>query len=107
MRLFPFSLAILRKYTTGIDGYQKTLPFDLIIPAIDELMELKKSISSMQEQGPVLSMTSGSESVSYSQAVLNSSYQKEFIDLIITTYLAGLKDENGVNILYRGVYPNV
>lgn len=63
-------------------------------------------------RGAVTSVSSGRESISYSQASNTSMYAKALVDeqervsLLKTTvakYLAGVPDRRGVNLLYAGV----
>ena len=67
----------------------------------------------------VASASSGSESISYAtgnNAVIASAYTAAAKDLaekrrllrgLVTDYLSGVEDANGVNLLYMGVYPCV
>lgn len=65
----------------------------------------------------VASVSSGSESVSYytggtgatqtEAAASDSNVRKKMLADTVRTYLSGVKDANGVNLLYMGVYPHV
>ena len=65
----------------------------------------------------ISSMSSGSESVSYAVstaagsvvgvAASDAEARKKLIASTIKTYLSGVEDANGVNLLYMGVYPYV
>ena len=64
--------------------------------------------------GPVSSVSSGSESISFASGTQKSSYymaatdpkeKSKLIVSIIREYLSEVKDDNGINLLYGGVYP--
>ena len=63
----------------------------------------------------VTSVSAGNESVNYSagqsteidRAAFDKAVANKMIDAIIRDYLSGIKDANGVNLLYMGVYPRV
>lgn len=66
-------------------------------------------------QGKVVtSITSGNESISFSasgnaslidKALADPTLQRKMYNDIITEYLSGVEDANGVNLLYMGCYP--
>lgn len=109
---------LIASYVTGIDGVNKLElypPEDL--SAIDfltvELVNFKNDVAvSAAAGGSVSSMSSGSESVSYSsggsvamKAASDAVIEAQYVNNLIVQYLSGLKDSNGVNMLYRGCYP--
>ena len=62
----------------------------------------------------VASMSAGNESISYTsgqtainEAVFNTAKKRDLLVSTAKTYLSGLEDANGVNLLYMGAYPNV
>ena len=79
--------------------------------------EARKAMSAVQDtqgnyHGPVTSVSSGRESISYASNGNTSSYAKAAADtqalssLIlgdVVRYLGGVSDANGVNLLYAGV----
>lgn len=122
----------LDKQTTGIDGYKKlknAFPIDpddanSIKLCMVELIHTYKSIDTVNsrevnEDGlptgrQISSFSSGSESISYASGA--DTYERYAVDpnarklalrTIVTDYLSGIKDANGVNILFMGVYPYV
>ena len=64
----------------------------------------------------ITSTSAGNESISYAtgtgstlseQAASNLQAQHQVITDIVKTFLSGISDANGVNLLYMGRYPNV
>ena len=112
--------------TTGIDGVKK---LQLYPPSGDDvkmccakLISLMKTIEDAdgfitRADGTVVSKTvssvsSGSESISYSTgalsaAVTDSVARTRLYKDTVKAYLGGLTDSNGVNLLYMGRYPDV
>lgn len=66
-----------------------------------------KSISSMSAGNESISYGSatGSNSTAVDKAVADLTEQKKMILDIIRTYLSGIEDSNGVNLMYGGRYP--
>lgn len=125
--------------TTGIDGYRKlreAFPTDegdkecvkrcmcaLVKLMADIEAEEERRISAsgtvMREDGVtvgrvVTSVSSGSESISYSMsgeatsistAVSDSAVRRELFCDTVHNYLTGIKDAAGVSLLYMGAYP--
>lgn len=127
-------------HTTGVDGVKKLkIAFPVseddaesvkrcIISVIDTMHKIKQAEESArsakgyakQEDGTlrgkvVTSITSGSESISFSgntgnatlveKALSDPAVQNKMYNDIITEYLSGTEDANGVNLLYMGQYP--
>ena len=79
--------------------------------------EARRAMAAVQDErgnyhGPVTSVSSGRESVSYASNGNTSSYTKAAMDTTVLAslilgdavrYLAGVPDANGVNLLYAGV----
>lgn len=79
--------------------------------------EARKAMSAVQDtqgnyHGPVTSVSSGRESISYASNGSTSSYAKAAADTAVLAslilgdvvrYLGGVPDANGVNLLYAGV----
>lgn len=113
------------KATSGVDGVKKlkiAFPeneYDsecvkrCVCDLIDFLSQLQKAQSTMLNDGGVISSKSaGNESVTYANIdtdvvkALGSAKGKELaICSLVTEKLRGIKDKNGVNLLYLGVYP--
>jgi len=113
--------------TTGIDNVKKLQSYP---PSGDDVkMCCAKLISLMQaieaadgfitrDDGTVTtksvsSISSGSESLSFSNgsslsaAVADTNARQKLFADTVKSYLGGLTDSNGVNLLYMGRYPNV
>lgn len=120
-------------HTTGVDGLKKLkhfFPVDeedaeavkrCVCKLIDTIqkMQIEENASGYvtREDGTVQgkivsSVSAGNESTSYSvgknainiAASDSATREKLYMD-IITEYLSGVTDSNGVNLLYMGVYP--
>lgn len=120
-------------HTTGVDGLKKLKHFFPVDEEDAEAVKrcVCKLIDTMQKmqieenafgyvtredgtfQGKLVSSVSaGNESISYSvgknainiAASDSATREKLYMD-IITEYLSGVTDSNGVNLLYMGVYP--
>lgn len=126
---------LMDKYTTGVDGVRKlrvAFPSDLddtewIERCECALVDLFKRVAAaenaagahtaangMTVSGAVSSVSSGTESISYSRegSAINTaagdiSARERLYAATIREYLGGVKDANGVNLLYMGVYPYV
>lgn len=134
---------LLDKYTTGIDNVRKlqvampTEEYDLgaVKHCACALVNLLYQLSTLEEaafsaagfvskaDGTVVgkqisSISSGSESISYSSglgasgssignAVSDPTVREQLFDRTVKHYLSGIPDANGVNLLYMGVYPVV
>lgn len=134
-RFASYAAKLLDKYTTGIDGVRKlrvAFPVDLddaewVKRCECALTDLLKRINAAETAaaahigadgltvaGAVSSVSSGSESISYSAggSAINSAAgdfqaREHVLAATIREYLCGVKDANGVNLLYMGVYPYV
>ena len=119
----------LSRYITTVDGIDKlktafpTDAFDAeavrrcICELTNLILEIEASeaaqqISSDAPHGPVSSVSSGSESISYStgntalnSAVSDLNARRALFTENMKMYLSGVKDANGVNLLFTGVYP--
>lgn len=126
---------LLDKYTTGIDGVRKlqaAFPVDIDaeeavkrcecalvnllrdIEAAEKIGTAQTRADGLTVSGPVSSVSSGAESISYSSggsvvsaAAGDISARNRLIAATVREYLCGMKDANGVNLLYMGVYPYV
>ena len=135
-RLAPKAIHLVENATTGVDGYIKlreAYPTDeadsgcvmnCIIEIIHALHELDivAETAAMSDRGDgalmpkvIASMSSGNESISFStsqnsgymRAATNAAERQQLINGIIRDNLSGVRDKNGVNLLYRGAYPYV
>lgn len=128
---------ILADNTTGVDGFEKlsqATPTDADTLAslkycAAELVYTLHQIEAMEKAGAVVArsdgtmapamvsaVSSGAESITYStngaSSVVSATagdFKKrtELFAGIVRNYLSGMKDANGVNLLYMGVYPYV
>lgn len=128
---------ILDSETSGVDGYRKlkyAFPVDeedletvkrcacVLINTMYRVEEAEKEAKNSfveREDGTVVgkvvsSVSSGSESISYSTSSASTVVDKiisgalDAVELYrgtIRRYLSGVPDANGVNLLYGGVYP--
>lgn len=129
-------------YTTGIDGLRKlenyfpTEEYDAnaVRMCECELIHMLKQINDVENeitnahgyitrddgtvvQKAVASVSSGSESISYSVKNLSGnaitaaagdiSAKDSLMRTTVRRELSGIKDSNGINLLYMGAYPNV
>ena len=122
-------------YTTGIDGVKKlSLAFpedengaESIRRCICKIVDLMARIGKIEAQERALdeyitredgimhgkvvtSVTAGNESVSYGTGNINKAFsdpaeREKMYKTIITDCLSGVADNNGVYLLYMGVYP--
>ena len=127
-------------HTTGVDGVKKLkVAFPVseddaetvkrcIVAVVETMHKIKQAEENarstkgyiQQEDGTlrgkvVTSITSGSESISFSgnngnatlidKALSDPAVQKKLYNDIITEYLSGTEDANGVKLLYMGRYP--
>ncbi len=134
-RFAPQAAKLMDKYTTGIDGVHKlrvAFPVDLddvewVKRCECALTDMLKRINAAENAagahmgadgltvaGAVSSVSSGSESITYSAggsaintAAADISARERVIASTIREHLCGVKDANGVNLLYMGVYPYV
>lgn len=134
-RLAGHAAKLLDKYTTGIDGVQKlrvAFPVDLdaqewvkrcecaVLNLLSRVEKAEaaatahKGVNGQNVAGAVSSVSSGSESISYTAggSAINAaagdiSARERLIAATIREYLCGVKDAKGVNLLYMGVYPYV
>lgn len=135
-RLYYSAKRLMQDMTTGVDGYVK-LTFatptdedtlealkycaaDLIhtmhrIEALEKAGEMLKQSDGTMTPAVISSKSAGTESISYSTnttsalhtAVGSLKDRTEMFGGIVKKYLSGMKDANGVNLLYMGVYPYV
>ena len=63
------------------------------------------SISSGNESISFANGSSGRTETAFDKAVADRKEQEEFLKTIIRYYLSGLRDANGVNLLFMGRYP--
>lgn len=127
---------LMQDMTTGVDGFVKlteatptdedvleALKYctaDLIhtmfrIEALEKAGEMLKQSDGTMTPAVISSKSAGTESISYSTnstsalnaAVSSLKERTEMFGGIVRKYLSGLKDANGVNLLYMGVYPYV
>ena len=127
---------IVDAHTTGIDNVRKlrnAFPTDeddaeavkrcmcRLIKLMNDIAEAEKKRGAVQRcdgtvtTGPVSSVSSGSESISYAAAsdtaidaaVSDISARNRLFSQTVCEYLSGVCDANGVNLLYMGVYPYV
>ena len=133
-RLSLFAQSLIESRTVGVDGFNKVreaFPEDeddqeRIYACMMALIELKQEMDAYRKQstistdingikagGSVTSISSGSESISFSsgsetsssaKAVMDLSYQEQLIGQLIEHYLSGVKDRNGIHLLYLGPY---
>lgn len=128
---------ILAENTTGVDGFEKlrqAMPTDedtltSLKYCAAELVHTLRQIETLERAGAVVarsdgtmapamvsSVSSGAESITYSTNGVNTvvsaaagslTRRADMFHGIVKNYLSGMKDANGVNLLYMGVYPNV
>ena len=120
-------------HTTGVDGLKKLKHFfpsdeedaEAVKRCVCKLIDTMQKVNLAEDasgyvaredgtlQGKlVASVSAGNESISYSagknaiNTAANDSATREKLYMdIITEYLSGVTDANGVNLLYMGVYP--
>ena len=116
--------------TTGVDGVKKlqvafpedetdkravVMTMTALISKLAEITDLKKSITETGAGGVggvVASVSSGSESISYAtsfvsdevRAATSEEAKQQTLKRIARDGLRGIKDANGVNLLYGGSY---
>lgn len=123
----------LDHHTTGVDGVKKLkdyFPVDeddaeavkrcvcKLIETMCQISTIEKSMGfSAREDGTVQgklvsSVSAGNESISFSSgqnqiisAVSDAKSKQSLFRDIITEHLSGVKDANGINLLYMGPYP--
>lgn len=112
--------------TTGVDGKCKLkIAFPELVDdaeavkrciceVIDILGRVTKANLSVENNKTIASVSAGNESISYvvnggliGSVASDKNAQDKLIKETIETYLRGTKDKNGVNLLYRGVYPYI
>lgn len=126
---------ILAVNTVGVDGFDKlkdATPTDedtltALKYCAAEIINTLHQIATIEKAGAmvsradgtmapavVASVSSGSESITYSTAttavsaaVSDFKARTALFSGIVRNYLSGLKDANGVNLLYMGAYPYV
>lgn len=136
-RLSFDAFRVMDDMTTGVDGYHKlrsAYPVEQYDAeaasrcayALVRLMKQIEDIAAssgytVREDGAMVgkrvsSVSSGAESISYASgsaetvaeaATASASARREAFWSLVREYLAGVKDANGVNMLYMGVYPRV
>lgn len=123
----------LNKFTTGIDNVKKlkvAFPTDeqdatavkyCIAQLVNTLIEIDQAtkglgvvVDANGMHGPLASVSSGSESMSFSangggssiiEAAKSASAKNALLRDIVKSCLSGVTDKNGVNLLYMGRYP--
>ena len=123
----------LNKFTTGIDNVKKlkvAFPTDeqdatavkycvaQLVNTLIEIDQASKGLGFTADangiHGPLASISSGSESMSFAtgsngssivEASRSASAKNGLISDIIRNCLSGIHDKNGVNLLYMGRYP--
>lgn len=126
---------LIDKHTSGVDNVRKlrvAFPVDeeaaeavrrcecaLVnllqrIGAAERAGEASAQVNGAAVSGPVSSVSSGAESISYgkasgavSKAAESVRDRSALLDFTVRDMLSGLQDANGVNLLYMGVYPCV
>lgn len=114
---------VVNDLTTGVDGICKlqvacpTKSYDLecvkraILAVIDKMAQIDSMNAKLASGGVVKSRSAGNESISYETggeiASVAASYseQTRLFNRVVEHYLSGVHDMNGVNLLYRGMYP--
>ena len=93
--------------------------FCAIVNALAEVEQAKAAVGFTETENgirpnAIRSVSAGSESISYDagasdlmKAAGSTSALKAYIGEIVEEYLRGIADDNGVNLLYGGRYPNV
>lgn len=132
-RLLWDASRVLDSETSGVDGYKKlkhAFPTDeedaetvrrCVCVLVNTMHRVEKAASNAyveREDGTVVgrlvsSISSGSESISYStgastvvdKVVSGALDAAELYRNTVRRYLSGVQDSNGVNLLYGGVYP--
>lgn len=116
---------IVKDMTTGIDGRCKliiafpTVEADAeavkrcICEVVRTMSEVTKAEAKASEGGVIESVKAGNESISYAvnagiaSSVYNKKAQDSLYGGIVKSFLSCVRDNNGVNLLYRGVYPYI
>ncbi|MBQ0074492.1 MAG: hypothetical protein KBT34_09885 [Prevotella sp.] len=114
---------IVNDLTTGVDGicklrvafpndeYSKEAVKRAILAVVDKIAKVEEMNRKIASGGVVKSMSAGNESVSYetgseiASVAASDSEQRMYYSRIAEHYLSGVGDSNGVNLLYRGMYP--
>lgn len=73
----------------------------------DDGTTIGKNIASMSAGNESISYSASAVTASYTAAVTDDSARNKMIADCIKTYLSGVPDANGVNLLYMGEYPYV
>lgn len=123
----------LNKFTTGIDNVKKlkvAFPTDeqdaaavkfCVAQLVNTLIEIDQAVKGLGitvdasgMHGPLASINSGSESMSFAtnasgssimEAARSASAKNALLNDIVRNTLSGITDKNGVNLLYMGRYP--
>lgn len=115
---------LVKNATTGFDGICKldvafpTLADDVesvkrcICEIVNTMYKLERAEHNASEGKVVASMSAGNESISYAigtgligSVLSDKQAQTKLLNDTVDSYLRGTKDNNGVNLLYRGAYP--
>lgn len=114
---------IVNDLTTGVDGVCKlkvAFPTDnyavecvkrATAAVIDKMAQVDEMSRKLASGGVVKSRSAGNESISYeisgeiSSAAASQAEQTRLYSTVIEHYLRGVSDANGVNLLFRGMYP--
>lgn len=115
---------VVNDMTTGVDGICKlkvAFPTDeyaaesvkrAIVAVIDKIYQIDDMNRKLAAGKVAKSKSAGNESISYetgtgeiAKAVSSTAEQSLLYSAIVERYLSGIADANGVNLLYRGLYP--
>lgn len=114
---------VVNDMTTGVDGICKlkvafpTAEYDVecvkraMAAVIDKMAQVDSMSRKLASGGVVKSRSAGNESISYetggeiATAAASQSEQRRLYSSVIEQYLRDVADANGVNLLYRGLYP--
>lgn len=115
---------LVKEATTGFDGICKldvafpTLDNDIeavkrcVCEVVNTMNQLERAERNASDGKVIASMSAGNESISYAvgagligSVLSDRKAQTKLLNDTIDSYLRGTKDNNGVNLLYRGAYP--
>lgn len=115
---------LMKNITTTVDGISKlevaypTKESDVeaikrcICSIVDYMDKIDKANEAAENGKVVSAISAGNESISYAtngglvgSVMVSKEEQTKLFNHTIDGYLRGIKDANGVNLLYRGVYP--
>lgn len=114
---------IVNDITTGVDGicklrvayptdeYAKEAVKRAVLAVVDKIAKVEEMNDKIAGGEIVKSRSAGNESISYetnsevASVAASSSEQRMYYARTVERYLSGVSDSNGVNLLYRGMYP--